>query len=319
MNRRHAIQIIGGAGVMCLLPSCQSTRSNASPLGADLLPEGKFVVGHRGACAYAPENTLASYRLAIQQGVEYVEQDLQISRDGVLVCCHDTLLNRVTNVAEVFPDRFTEKLVRGKKERQWPIHDFTLKELKQLDFGSSFHPRFKGEQIPTWQEAIEEINGKAGLCPETKGPESYGKLGFDMEALVMDVLKKNGLAKPRRRNPTPLLIQSFSQAGLQKLASQYQAGWPLLWLTTKNTEWTPAMFEEANQFATVLGPYKGDVNPAFVAQAHARGLKIVPYTFNSAATGGFASVTDEMRHYLYELGVDGLFTDNPDQFPRRKD
>jgi len=66
----------------------------------------KFVVGHRGAGAYAPENTLESYRLAIAQGAEYVEQDLQITRDGVLVCCHDESLERISNVKEVFPDRY---------------------------------------------------------------------------------------------------------------------------------------------------------------------------------------------------------------------
>ena len=318
MNRRQAIKIIGGAGMMSLLPSPLRAKPASAGLGKEFLPPGKFVVGHRGACAYAPENTLASYRLAIQQGADYVEQDLQITRDGVLVCCHDTVLNRVTNVADVFPDRFTEKLVKGKKEKQWPIHDFTLKELKQLDFGSSFDAKFKGEKIPTWQEAIEEIKGKAGLCPETKSPDYYGKLGFDMETLVMAVLKKNGLENPRGNSATPVLIQSFSKPSLKKLVAQHQPKWPLLWLTGPNSEWTPAIFDEASQLVAVLGPSKVDVNAAFVEQAHARGLKVVSFTFRSADVKGYPGVKEEMHHYLYDLDVDGMFTDNPDQFPRQK-
>jgi glycerophosphoryl diester phosphodiesterase len=228
------------------------------------------------------------------------------------------VFNRVTNVAEVFPDRFVEKVVKGKKERQWPLSDFTLKELKQLDAGGPFNAKFKGERIPTWQEAIEEIKGKAGLCPETKSPDYYTKLGFDMEALVMAELKRNGLDQPRAHSATPVLIQSFSQEGLQKLVTQHEVAWPLLWLTNANSKWTPAIFDEASKFVAALGPHKNDVTPSFVEQAHARGMKIVSFTFRSGEIGRFASVKDEMHHYLYELGVDGMFTDNPDQFPRTK-
>lgn len=304
--------------MMSLLPAPLIGKESSGAVGKDLLPPGKFVVGHRGASAYAPENTIAAYRLAIEQGVDYVEQDLQITKDGVLVCCHDTSLHRVTDVAEVFPKRFVEKVVKGKTEKQWPIHEFTLKELKQLDFGSPFNAKFKGEKIPTWQEAIEEIKGKAGLCPETKAPEYYGKLGFDMEALFIKVLKRNGLEKARVDSSTPVLIQSFSKASLQKLAAKYKTKWPLLWLTGANSEWTPAIFAEASKLFAVLGPSKVDVNAAFVEQAHAHGLKVVSFTFRSAEVKDFANVKEEMRHYLYDLGTDGMFTDNPDQFPRQK-
>ena len=70
----------------------------------DAVPAGgTFVVAHRGASAYAPEHTAAAYRLAIEQGAEYVEQDLGVTKDGVLVCTHDTILERTTNVRELFP------------------------------------------------------------------------------------------------------------------------------------------------------------------------------------------------------------------------
>ena len=67
---------------------------------------GKTLIAHRGASAYAPEHTLEAYRLAITQGADFVEQDLQVTRDGILVCVHDRYLERTTNVEEVFPNRF---------------------------------------------------------------------------------------------------------------------------------------------------------------------------------------------------------------------
>src|SRR6267142_6845902 len=153
----------------------------------------KTLIAHRGASAYAPENTLSAYRLAIAEGADFVEQDLQITRDGVLVCLHDLTLERTTNVKEVFPTRFHEEPVDGKPMRHWYVSDFTLREIKQLDAGSWFDVKFKGTRVPTFQEAIDLVRGKAGLYPETKAPEVYGRRGFDMEKLLIDELKKNRL------------------------------------------------------------------------------------------------------------------------------
>ncbi|MDB6059087.1 MAG: glpQ [Verrucomicrobiales bacterium] len=277
----------------------------------------KFVVAHRGASAYAPENTLPAYELAIKQGADYVEQDLQITRDGVLVCAHDAVLSRVTNVEQVFPDRFTEEVVKGRKVKKWYIHKFTVKELKQLDAGSHLGSQFKGVTIPTWQEAIDTIRGKAGLCPETKSPEVYGKLGFDMEEMVMTLLKKNGLDQPQPSNQsTPMYMQSFSKTSLLKLRNKYHVKWPTLWLFAVNTKWTPAMLHEAKESFDSIGPNKKDVTASLVKQAHEIGLKVFPYTFISGEEKPFKDVRTEMSHYLYDLGVDGMFTNNPDQFPR---
>ncbi len=75
----------------------------------------KTNVAHRGASAYAPEHTLAAYRLAIEQGADYVEQDLAVTSDGVLICLHDPSLERTTNVEEVFPEPFAGNGVRGQE------------------------------------------------------------------------------------------------------------------------------------------------------------------------------------------------------------
>ena len=107
----------------------------------------------------------------------------------MLVCLHDLTLERTTNVEEVFPDR---SRADSKGAKTWAVSDFTAAEIRQLDAGVWFDPKFKGQRVPTWQEAIDLIRGKAGLYPETKGPDVYGSRGFDMEALVIAQLKKNG-------------------------------------------------------------------------------------------------------------------------------
>ncbi|MGZ4986991.1 MAG: glycerophosphodiester phosphodiesterase family protein [Limisphaerales bacterium] len=173
--------------------------------------------------------------------------------------------------------------------------------------------------IPTWQEAIDTIRGKAGLCPETKGPELYGKLGFDMEGMVMAVLKKNGLDQPKPNNQsTPIYMQSFSKTSLLKLRNKYKLKWPTLWLSLIKAKWTPAMLHEAKESFDSIGPNKLDVTASLVKDAHAMGLKVFPYTFMSGDEKPFKDVRAQMAHYLYELGVDGMFTNNPDQFPRRE-
>ncbi|MFM8393235.1 MAG: glycerophosphodiester phosphodiesterase family protein [Acidobacteriota bacterium] len=278
---------------------------------------GKILVAHRGASGDAPEHTLEAYRLAIKQGADYVEQDLQITRDGVLVCLHDSTLERTTNVEEVFPDRF--KIVDG--QRHWYVADFTLAELRRLDAGSWFDSRFAGARIPTWQEAIDLVRGQAGLFPETKGPEEYKERGLDMERLVLETLRRNGLSRPGADPRTPVIIQSFSAAGLRKLRRELGCRLPLVLLVGRDAaeEWlTPEGLRKVSDFANGIGPEKRliQANPSIVDQAHRLGLTVTPYTFRSSTSSPYPDVRSEMEHYLYQLKVDSLFTDNPDQFPR---
>ncbi len=190
LARRSFLKLFGsGIGLI----SCKSL-SRALESGSDVRqPSRKILVAHRGASAYAPEHTLESYQLALKQGADFVEQDLQITRDGVLVCLHDLTLERTTNVKQIFSTRFREELVNGTPARRWYVSDFSLQDIKRLDAGSWFAVKFKGAQVPTFQEAIDLVRGKAGLYPETKTPEVYGQRGFNMERLLLDVLGKNRL------------------------------------------------------------------------------------------------------------------------------
>ena len=174
-------------------------------------------------------------------------------------------------------------------------------------------PKFKGTTIPTWQEAIDEIRGKAGLCPETKSPELYSKHGLDMEELVLLALKKNGLEKPD--SSTPFLFQTFGSAGIKRLAAKGLQH-PLMQLATAGTKWTDQSLKQVKKLCVALSPPKGDATAKLVKTAHAVGLQVVPFTFNQKGLPPeFSSIRDEMEHALYTIGIDGLFTDNPDLFP----
>jgi len=179
--------------------------------------------------------------------------------------------------------------------------------------------KFKGARVPTFQEAIDLVRGKAGLYPETKAPEVYGALGFDMERLLLGVLKKNRLDNPRAARHTPVIIQSFSHESLRKLSGTLKTKLPLVLLVGEEARarWlTAAGLAGVKQFAAGIAPAKDLLDKNLVMQAHALGLSVTPYTFRSRNTGRFKTVSEEMSYHLYELGVDALFTDNPDLFPR---
>lgn len=278
----------------------------------------KVLVGHRGASAYAPEHTLDSYRLAIEQGVDFVEQDLQITRDGILVCLHDATLERTTNVEEVFPERFRQEGVR----KRWFVSDFSLDEVRQLDAGSWFDPRFKGVRVPTFREAIELVKGQAGLFPETKNPADYKEMGFSMEALLLEDLRAFGLERAGAVPRTPVIVQSFSEESLKILRGRLGSDLPLVFLIGERDRdrWaSPEGLAEVKKFADGIGPSKSLLlqDGQLTASAHAVGLSVTPYTFRSASVPPeFDNVKSEMFHFLFEIGVDALFTDNPDLFPR---
>lgn len=278
----------------------------------------KKLVAHRGASAYAPEHTLASYRLAMRQHADYVEQDLAVTKDLVLICLHDESLERTTNVEDVFPDRAVVDPATGKK--QWLAVDFTLAEIKQLDAGSWFDARFAGERIPTWDEAVSLVGTAAGLYPELKTPALYRARGIDQTALfVASVTRLNLQSRPAGS----LIVQSFDAQPLKDLTHQLPALPRTFLIDNRDGQrWlNEAGLAEITTFATGIGPAKGllDGHPEIVRAAHARNLTVTPYTFttrSAAGSGRFASVSDEMRYYLTELDVDALFTDNPDRFPR---
>ena len=290
--------------------------AGAAALSLEAAPNGKQLIAHRGASGYAPEHTRPAYLLAIQQGADFVEQDLVLTKDGHLVCLHDVTLERTTNVEELFPDRYVERPGPNGPTKHWMAHDFTLAEIKQLDAGSWFDARFAGERVLTFQEAIDLLKGKVGMYPELKSPEVYRARGVELAPIVIDALRKNGLDKGQR-----LILQSFDEPTLRTLSRDLPSV-PRIFLMERvmAERWlTPERLKEAAGFVSGIGPAKQmiEARPEVVKWAHAAGLTVAPYTFRAGSTGKFPTVRDEMRYFLFDLGVDALFTDNPDQFPAK--
>ncbi|MGF1458960.1 MAG: glycerophosphodiester phosphodiesterase family protein [Leptolyngbyaceae cyanobacterium] len=183
-----------------------------------------LVIGHRGASGDFPEHTLEAYRLAIYQGADFVEPDLVITRDGVLIARHEPVLDDTTNIAEVFgPERMSTKLLDGEEVTAYFAEDFTLAEIKQLRAVQSRPYRnqdFNGEfEIPTFQEVIElvqavsaEVGRDIGIYPETKHPTFFDEQGLSLEEPLVQTLVETAFTDPNR-----IFIQSFEIANLLDL------------------------------------------------------------------------------------------------------
>ncbi len=187
------------------------------------------VYGHRGASAYRPEHTLASYELAIDQGADYVEPDLVSTKDGILVARHENEIGGTTDVAS--PSRIrlprTTKTIDGYRVTGWFTEDFTLAELKTLRAEERIpgtrpgSARYDGQfEVPTLQEVIDLVKRKEaetgraiGIIPETKHPSYFDRVGLSLEEPLVATLKANGYDGADAR----VLIQSFEVANLIEL------------------------------------------------------------------------------------------------------
>jgi glycerophosphoryl diester phosphodiesterase len=283
----------------------------------------KQLIAHRGASGYAPEHTAAAYKLAIEQKADFIEPDLAVTKDNVLICLHDDTLERTTNVADVFADRASAPTAATESTRRsgkhWLANDFTLAEIKRLDAGKWFNAKFAGERILTFEEMITLVRGHGGIYPELKSPPLYTSRGVDMEKIFVSVVKKHGLDTAASLKTMPVIIQSFDEATIRRVAADLPAI-PRVFLTSKDEDVTDARLKELSKFASGMAPEKVVIarHPEMVKAAHVLGMTVTSWTFKKDDEKmAFPTVRDEMQHFLYTLGIDALFTNNPDQFPRR--
>ena len=332
--------------LIILLLSVQGLRSRPQqPANPQSRP---ILIAHRGASAYAPEHTKAAYELAIKQGADYVEQDLQLTKDGVLICSHDAELSRTTNIEEVFPDRAAVRNADAKGPKKgWYAIDFSLAEIKRLDAGSWFNranpfaarKEYAGLAVPTLEEAIGIVGNRARLYIEMKYVPFYESMGKDMVDSLARVLKSQrpeaaGLAGKDGDLLPPLFIQSFSKASLLKLKKLAPA-YPRIQLLPmedpgrekQTATVTEELAREVAAYAQGAGPAKEMLRTADdVNTLHRAGLKIHPFTFRGSTTASARrpltekekngkslreNLLDEMQRYQ-QMGIDGGFTDYPD-------
>jgi glycerophosphoryl diester phosphodiesterase len=246
-------------------------------------------IGHRGASAYAPEHTIEAYDLALEQGADYIEIDLQMTADGVLVALHDKTLNRTADAPEGVPEQYCRGLVSKK----------TLEQIKMCDVGSWFSPEYAGEQIPTLEEIFQRYGTSVNYYIETKNPDAAP----GMEVELVGLLGEYGLLPdPNEPANWQVLIQSFSAESLMTI-HELEPSLPLIQLYwAGSSKAIQGDLDAASAYAVGIGPYKKDVDAALVEAAHERCLAVHPYTVN----------TGEEMEELIALGVDGMFTNNPD-------
>lgn len=321
----------GLAALAMSLIAAVTPAEDAAPREALYSSEGlastKVDIAHRGASAYVPEHTLLAYSKAIEQGADYVEQDLVLTKDGVLVCLHDTTLERTTNVAQVFPDRFdrtTNPL--GQKRKSWRAVDFTLEEIKKLEAGLWFETPAPDLRVPTFQEAIDLALGRAGIYPELKSPDFYKRQGHDMVKLALDQLKQNDLdtIEGQKRRKTPVIVQSFEPAALKRVRELGNNELILVQLVAKAQ--APMLMgeigmAETRRYAQGIGPAIDilESNKALVKKAHQLGFVLHPYTVDwNNIPSKYQDTQPYISYLLYDLGVDGVFTNNPDLFAREQ-
>jgi len=273
------------------------------------------VIAHRGASAYAPENTMSSFELAVRQQAGCVEHDLQITKDGVLVCLHDTTLERTTNVRDVFPNRGRNVQEAHRTFQRWFVYDFTLAEIRQLDAGAWFAPGFARARIPTFDELLEWSRKRVAVLTEIKDVEVYEALGTDALTLCIDALRHHGyLTSPTGGDVT---VQSFHAATVRQAFERFAGRIPVA-LLVEPEDWTLLCDREhvaaIARFANGVGPGKAIVGdrPHVVEWAHDAGLRVTPWTFRTSTTGNFGTVAAEIEHYLDEFHVDAVITDHPD-------
>jgi glycerophosphoryl diester phosphodiesterase len=260
----------------------------APPLDDATTPKSQAVIGHRGASGYAPEHTFASYDLAIAQGADYIEQDVALTADGVLVCLHDGTLDRTA---------------RGDAaDCKGAVATKTLAQLRTCDVGSWFNtayperalPEYVGLKIPTLEEVFQRYGTAANYYIETK---TLGA-AVEMEAELVRLVNRYGLrdgAVARRS----VLVQSFDAESLRRVRA-LDAEMPLVLLGAT----TAAQIQAAATYAYGIGPSSGIVSKALVDTAHGLGLAVHPYTVNDST---------ELER-LARLCVDGMFTNYPDRY-----
>jgi glycerophosphoryl diester phosphodiesterase len=288
-----------------------------------------LVIAHRGASGERPEHTLESYGLAIEEGADYIEPDLVMTRDGVLIARHENEIGGTTDVAQhpEFAARRRTQVIDGETMTGWFTEDFTLVEIKTLRArerlpqlrpqNCAFDGRFT---VPTFDEIMQLANEanqgrggpRIGIYPETKHPAHFAAIGLPQEQAVLDCLQRHGYAD----SGSPVFIQSFDPNNLRQLRGMTQL--PLLQLL----EHALGDLGAVAQYADGIGIAKALASAEGVGAAHAVNLKVHVWTFRAEneflpkdlqigdAAAAHGNLEAEIRRYL-DRGIDGFFVDFP--------
>jgi glycerophosphoryl diester phosphodiesterase len=308
------------------------------------------VIGHRGAPAYRPEHTAASFELAIDQGADLIEPDVVVTRDGVLVVRHESDLSLSTDVAEhaEFADRRTTRLVKGEPVTSWFSEEFTLAELRTLravermpelrPLNTAYDGQFG---ILTLAEVVELARRRSTpghrvqVLVELKNVVWSEDGGPTLATLAADELRRLGVAHAAG----PVVVQSFDAVLLRELRERLGEEGPRLVqlvsdLAVGDRMVTRAGLREISTYAQGIGPSRTRILESaagarsagscpLVVEAHRAALSVFCWTLRAenaflpehlrrgTAPAGAGDSIAQARELL-ALGLDGLITDNPD-------
>ncbi|MDP3491057.1 MAG: glycerophosphodiester phosphodiesterase family protein [Phenylobacterium sp.] len=304
-------------------------------------PRRPLVIAHRGASGERPEHTLLAYQRAIDQGCDFIEPDLVMTRDGVLVARHENEISETTDVADRpdFAGRRTERTIDGVKVAGWFTEDFTLAELKTLRARERLpelrpaSAAFDGQaDIPTFQEVVELAKAQSartgrtvGVYPEMKHPTYFEARDLPMSQALGAALRDNDLD----RRDAPVFVQCFEPRPLRAFRAANRA--PTVMLVGEG-QLSESLLAEVAGFSDGLGPElkmvlqldrPGLAATPLIAQAQAAGMQVHPWTVRSENSflpaalrrGGQPAAhghAGRLLRALYSAGVDGVFTDFPE-------
>ena len=243
------------------------------------------IIGHKGAAGYAPENTLASLQIAMDMGVDMIEIDVHMTKDGHVVVFHDEDVSRTTNGT-------------GK------IHELTLAEVKELDAGSWFSPEFAGERVPTLHEAIELVHGNADILIDikSKGHEFYDNFA----EVIVDIIDE------RQDNKEWCIVQSYEQEYLEHAYARDSTIQMKKLMMGEDESMLFSFYLNSKSFMTnrnkhhffeTINPHYTTLSQRRIFRLHARGYNVHTYVVNEH---------DDMIKML-NMAVDGIITDYPDR------
>lgn len=283
-----------------------------------------LIIGHRGACGYAAENTLASAALAHAQGADLIELDLILSRDGELVVCHDLHLDDLTDVVTGSPHR-------ARTDGLTYVLDLDWAELRTLQVGPRHDgtpaPRiFPPQPLATLDEHLSQLttlnrasDHTVQLYLELKSPAWHAAAGRDLCSTALACLARHNLT----RASDPVIVESFDPAALKRLRTKFKTSLRLTQLLGENA-WneaacdydalrTDAGLRNIATYASAVATNLEHARAPFVRAAHAAGLEVHAYTFRTdALPDGYTTTEAALHALLNEAGLDGLFTDQPD-------
>lgn len=287
-----------------------------------------IVIAHRGASGYLPEHTIAAKSMAYAMGVDFIEQDVVLTKDNVPIVIHDTHLDTISDVANQYPDR-------ARDDGRFYAIDFKLEEIKKLNVTERINLKTKSAVFPqrfpiskssfrisTLAEEIELIQGlnqsmgkNVGLYTEIKAPAWHLKEGRDISKITLDVLAKYGYKEKEH----DVFVQCFDAAELKRIKTELNCKMKLVLLVEPKTQ---VDLKEVAKYADGIGPSLSRIlsistdgkieNTSFVADAHKEGLIVHPWTFRKDELPKGVNVWTFMNSLFNVAKIDGIFSDFPD-------